>query len=499
MERICRYLQQVAAVHPVSLVSVIGGSFFLDFVAAVDFTKIILFDKNVAEFSKICAFCNILSRDPAADPVGGLEREILAAPERLLPSLPSSNLSVRPGPESDWKFEGRSEPAFPLVLRQGNFPEYAWSANEEERRRTLANLRRALAKDVYLEVPEVDADGHLVVVFCSNANTSELPDYYIRPRFQNAAGVLIVRSIVVNDNEAALDPHPYWEAIARSQCTGRSHQLWAPEDRFCLDTPLDETTDTSSILGEEALPGEADTLLCHILSGKCGGNFTGRFVLIRQTLLTLPVNYKRVVIAEFRPEGPAARRLQFGFRSSEDFTNFYKSALPQFDLTRTCYAPGSDDERRNAFLVFDRREESLAEVAHRVNSLSLGLEPLYFVEEFGFHPPERIEGGRLRWTKGSAELRIPEQVEATFNRLDLQLWPLHPAGHEFRVRVNGDVVFEGVVDSGLGFSGVIDFPEQAVRRIDIDSEIIVYRNDLRSLGVALRRLDLSLAGAGGKA
>lgn len=90
-------------------------------------------------------------------------------------------------------------------------------------------------------------------------------------------------------------------------------RVWAPEDRFCLDTPLDETTDTSSILGEEALPGEADTLLCHILSGKCGGSFTGRFVLIRQTLLTLPVNYKRVVIAEFRPEGPAVRRLQFGF------------------------------------------------------------------------------------------------------------------------------------------------------------------------------------------
>lgn len=134
-----------------------------------------------------------------------------------------------------------------------------------------------------------------------------------------------------------------------------------------------------------------------------------------------------------------------------------------------------------------------------MNSLSLGLEPLYFVEESGFHPPARIEAGRLRWTKGSAELRIPEQVEATFNRLDQQLWPLHPAGHEFRVRVNGDVVFEGVVDSGLGFSGVIDFSEQAVRRIDIDSEIIVYRNGLRSLGVALRRLDLSLVGAGGNA
>ncbi|MBZ2186333.1 MAG: hypothetical protein K7J46_16610 [Bryobacter sp.] len=52
MERIYPYRQQVAAVHPVSLVSVIGGSFFLDFVAAVDFTRIILFDKNVAEFSK---------------------------------------------------------------------------------------------------------------------------------------------------------------------------------------------------------------------------------------------------------------------------------------------------------------------------------------------------------------------------------------------------------------------------------------------------------------
>ena len=493
-EDISTYLQKVAGVYPVSLISVIGGSFFLDLVARVEFARIILFDQNVVEFAKISALCNILNRAPDRDPFDELEREITSAPDQLLPSVQSSRLSVRLGPNTDWQFEGRREPGFPLMLRKATFPEYAWRANEDDRRRALANMRRALAKSLFFSVPKIDAAGHLIVVNCSNADPSQLSDAYIRSRITNAAGILIIRSIVVTENSAALDPHPYWEAIARSQCSGQSHQLWAPEDAECLDTPLDETTHTSSILGEQPLPSEADTLLCHILSGKCQSRFPSRYALIRQTLFTLPPRFSRVVVAEFRPEGPVGRRLPAGFHSSEDFTNFYAAALPQFQLTRTVYAPGADDDQRNMFLVFDRLSGSSDNGLQHQWTRSLGIANLHFIAEEGFYLAENHLGGKLRWSRGKAHLLIPEQVDAMFDALILRLWPLHPVGHRFSIKVNSQVVFAGTVDDSGGFSGTVTFPLQQIRRIDIESEVNIYRGDNRTLGIALRQFELASSG-----
>jgi len=496
---ITSYLRKVTEEHPVTLVSVIGGAFFLELVTAVDFKRIVLCDQNVAEFAKVCALCNLLNEDPTKDPYPELEREILSSAKTFMPMLKGSDLSVRLGPDSNWDFEGRSEPGYPVMLRGSNFPEYAWKTTQEDRVRTLSRLRSALVKSVFLSLPRIDAQGHLVVVNCSNADRRELTDELVRSHITGAAGVVIVRSDV-NENLSALDPHPFWEAIARSLCVGRSHQMWPEEDHFCLGTKLDETTDTSSIMEVGDLPAETETLLCHILAGKCRGKMSNRYALIRRTMRQLPAHILRVVVAEFRPEGPAGRRVEGGFLQDSDCTNFYAGALSRFELVKTVYAPGADDTKRNMFLLFERRAEADRNESTAVEfdkhwAKRLGIERQYFIDESGFYPSEAFDGATLRWTTGAAELIIPPAEEAVFDTLNLQLWPMHPNGHRFTITINAEEIRQGTIDGSLGYSGTVTFPRCKVNRIEIQSDVIVYPRDERSLGLALRNFELSDSGS----
>jgi hypothetical protein len=81
-----------------------------------------------------------------------------------------------------------------------------------------------------------------------------------------------------------------------------------------------------------------------------------------------------------------------------------------------------------------------------------------------------------------------------FDALILRLWPLHPVGHRFSIKVNSQVVFAGTVDDSGGFSGTVTFPLQQIRRIDIESEVNIYRGDNRTLGIALRQFELASSG-----
>jgi hypothetical protein len=353
VEIIADHLARVASIGKVSLVSVIGGAFLLDLVQRVGFSRVLLFDQNVAEFAKISALLNLMAQDPNGDPVEGVERMILARPDALLPRLPLSEVSYSLAPDSDWEFEGGEEDAFPLLLRKRNYPHYAWNAGPEERALTLARLKTALCRNVFLELPSIDAAGHLVVVFCSNADEAVLPDAFVRSKFVNAAGVIILRSLI-GDNRGALDPHPYWEVVARSTLEGKSHQLWAPEDAALVGGPLDRTTNTSSVLGRPFPAVEPQTLLCHILMGKCRGSRSERAAAVGRSLQSLPTSVRRVVVAEHHPDRESEARDRKAFDSMERLLAFYSENLRGFWHADTLCAPGGGDPRRNVFLVFAR-------------------------------------------------------------------------------------------------------------------------------------------------
>jgi len=249
-------------------------------------------------------------------------------------------------------------------------------------------------------------------------------------------------------------------------------------------------------MGVGQLPVETETLLCHILWGKCRGRMSTRFALIRRTLRALPSHIRRVVIAEFRPEGAAGRRVEGGFLRDSDCVEFYARALSRFELVKTVYVPGADDIKRNMFLAFERRgytdqSEREALDLDRAWTKRCGIEREYFIEESGFYPSEAFGGATLRWTTGKAYFTISADEEADFDTLSLQLWPMHPSVHRFTITINGEEILQSSIDGTSGYAGTVTFPRQKVREVEISSDVIVYPRDERSLGLALRKFEFS--------
>jgi hypothetical protein len=120
----------------------------------------------------------------------------------------------------------------------------------------------------------------------------------------------------------------------------------------------------------------------------------------------------------------------------------------------------------------------------------LGMEPLWVVQESGFHSPERYGGGMLRWTDGKAVLTLPEALAATADQLELALWAVHPAGHRFQVAVNGKTVLETAIDSTGLWEGSTSFPPCTVREIALTSDMMRSLGDSRALGLAVRKIRL---------
>ncbi len=350
-ETITEYLRQVATFHPVSLLSVIGGNYFLDLLAEVPFSRVVLFDENVAEFAKLTSLLNIWAEDPKRDPFPELERLLVNDPRSLMPWAIRSQVTYQLGPRARWQYQGSEGPTFPALLTHDQYPNYAWDPSVELRVEIFKRLKSSLSQTVYTDLPYLDANGHLVVVFCSNSNLEDLPDAVVKSRITNAAGVIVLRAIV-SPNDSALDPHPYWEAIARSALNGLSHQVWAPENAWLLRSEFDHTTNTSSILSRDPIPTGTVTILTHHLLGNCTGNIEDRQAEVSQFLQHLPDTVQRVVIAEYRPEGDHGST--FGFTSTDELSEFYTRILPGFEFTEIRYAPGAHDVRRNLFLIFNR-------------------------------------------------------------------------------------------------------------------------------------------------
>jgi len=358
-EIVFRYLNEVAQFRPVTLLSVIGGCFFLDIVKAVNVSRVHLFDGNVAEFAKLLTLLNLANKAPDRNPIAEMEKLYSHDSSFLMPSTPLGSLTwkVAAG-ATQWDFEGQKEDAFPFVLTSSLFPDYSIDFKSKSMKELIERLKLALDKKVTFDVPDFDAAGSLVVVFASNADPAILSPELFSQKIRNASGVIILRSEGFGGakltNESALDPHPYWEAMARSCLLGRSHHIWSPEDSGLMGSNYDSTTETSSVLGssENIIPRDTETILTHIVFGKSMTSVEERKQLFQNLAERLESPIKRFVVAEYRPEGGAGESRPF--KSSTDLTIYLQNQLADFQLTEIRYAPGNDDLKRNMFFIFDR-------------------------------------------------------------------------------------------------------------------------------------------------
>lgn len=349
-ERILEYLRKVSERSPVSLISVIGGAYFLDLVFQVNLRRVVLFDINIAEFTKLSSLLNLAEKDPSVDPIPVLEQMYISDPSSLMPRGPMSEVTWRAGPKARWSFEGRSNPSFPWILPSSSYPEYKWSSTQETRERVLSQLKGSLVKSAFLEFPRVDAGGDLVVVFASNISSKDLKDNFIKSRILNSSGVIVVRASV-SDNVEALDPHPFWEATARSLLFGKSHQIWLTSSRALISGPYDKLTTTSSLVGEP-IPEGTVCVITHLLLGKSSDNPQKARKYFENQIWALPDFVERVVVAEFAD----ASLGNAGFESAEELESYLRATLQQFVMSESITAPGEQSLERNRFFVFNRRD-----------------------------------------------------------------------------------------------------------------------------------------------
>jgi hypothetical protein len=318
----------------------------------------VLFDSNVAEFTKLSTVLNIMSENPLISPFEKLESLFQGDNTFLMPHSPVGRVTWNLNPSfRSWTFGGVEETPFPFILTSELFPEFKLDITSEQRKKLIEILKANLDLNVHLEFPDIDANGHLVVVFCSNANPEELSLEFLQSKILNSAGIIPIRAEkyagVELDNRDALDPHLYWELVARSCLIGKSHQVWPPEDSNLIGSKYDSTTDSSSILGGgTSIPLGVHSLLLHIVFGKALSSHEDRHLLFLGLVSSLSSEIKRIVIADWPPEGGLPQSSRFS--TTEEFIDYCKSSLSGFRHSETLFAPGEGNLRRNMFLIFER-------------------------------------------------------------------------------------------------------------------------------------------------
>lgn len=108
----------------------------------------------------------------------------------------------------------------------------------------------------------------------------------------------------------------------------------------------------------------------------------------------------------------------------------------------------------------------------------------------GLHAAETYQGATLRWTDGDARIELPATVGPPPQALELDLWPVRPAGATLRLEVNGHVLFDGALPDGawsrrFPLAGIAGAGPLSIR---IASGHFQPPGDPRRLGLALRQL-----------
>ena len=122
----------------------------------------------------------------------------------------------------------------------------------------------------------------------------------------------------------------------------------------------------------------------------------------------------------------------------------------------------------------------------------IGVEPLLAIGESGFHSPEPYCQSQLRWTDGHAKLTFPGELDARFSSMRLSLWPVHPIGHRFEVRIDGQTLLQAEVGPAGDWQGPVPLTPGGLKEIEIVSDVMRPAGEVRPLGVALRQIKLEL-------
>lgn len=358
-DRIVAQLRALQEDFPLVLVSPIGGMGFLQFLGEVRFQRIWLVDDNIAEHAKAAVLLNALLSSSWDTFTGfeDLERRLAGNPAQLLPRLGDGCHQFEFGPQATYSYLERSSPTVPL-LPVSRYPEFRWRPSREQFELAQENVRHAVSEVLHTRFMAVRNPSAVAVYFLSNLSGQEFPASRVRQLGKAAALALPVRSHAPND--AALLPHPIWEACVKPLLGARSLHVWAPEDRELIGSRMDQITSASCGLGtlRPQLAGDRvqyDTVLFHMQLSKCGGDtrLRERWARLALALTSVAHRARRIVVAEAASGAPEGRPPRFGIERVAAWVDAQIGGLG-FRRSRQRWVPGGGEARRSYLLAYER-------------------------------------------------------------------------------------------------------------------------------------------------
>jgi hypothetical protein len=344
------------------LISVIGGGYFLDITTRFDFSEIILFDSNINEHAKISAYLNRM--DKGTFNTKEIEIEITNDIRSLVPFINGAELTFQTTnnclieynyPEIEGSFaEPILERGFPIVELEENFPLRSINISDDEKLTLTSKLRERLDKRIYKSIPNIDANGRVVVIFLSNIDEYYLPNYEVHRKITNSPATIILRG----DNEIAErnleDSHLNWKLAVYKELIGFDVLHLVSNKRYINGSNLDFLINGSTLLSRSNLDIEnANALFLHIMLGHSKSKLYMSY-LMKRKLKKLPKRINKIVVTEhsinYLYKGVFLRR----WISDEFIIRFYNDLFDAFELTGQNYIYGNGDKNRNIMLLYRR-------------------------------------------------------------------------------------------------------------------------------------------------
>lgn len=355
-------LHKITSENECILVSVIGGGFFIDLIKTYSFSNVVLFDSNINEHAKVSSLINRIHKGEFI--IGQFEEDILEDSKSLVPFLKDSDLSFSVAENCILKYsseelEGKQikpivEIGFPMVELENNFPRRALHLDRYDKLIVIDKLKNSLDKKIYVTVPQVDANGKVVIYFLSNISNSDINNNKVLRNTINSAGTFIIRVDNEISNLNLNDAHQHWRMAIYHELKDKKvvhlvatkkHEKDHTHDPLYLLTTYIKDINLDFI--------KFNTIFLHILLGHASSiNRIHKYLF--NLLSDLPLNISEIVVTEHSLRYFKRSRFNRNWVSDDDIVDYYNSLFQSFSLKKKQYIYGQNDSQRNILLVYSR-------------------------------------------------------------------------------------------------------------------------------------------------
>jgi hypothetical protein len=325
----------VSSLRPfkLELISIIGGMKFFDFIEQLDFERVTLFDKNINEISKFILVNEYIQscQYDKFDSFVSIAKQMNQ--QQFFLSNEVKRLSL-------------------LALDPIRHPRLKWQPTQESYLKVKTALANKLNPNLYLEIPSIDVEGRVVIVFLSHCNiqveqmmfkkitnASLIIPVYARPKTHDNKGFFVTKEV----NSGAFN-HFCWLEVVNRLKKGTSIHIWLRKSNVECDQHFTKGIEYSSFLKTNEL---YDTAITHVFLGK--SNKKEGFHSLKIVIEKAKKICSRIIVTDFNKESGQFDNL-FLPPATEIIEKVKEYLYPEFEIMEICYSINN----RLLFIVGDK-------------------------------------------------------------------------------------------------------------------------------------------------